>query len=218
MILVTGATGHLGKMVVQHLLQHIPQHEFAVLARSAEKAKPYLDQDIRVIYGDFDQPETLNIAFQNVDKLLLISMMEQNRLQQHKNVIDAAKHAGVKHMVYTGLAIQDIEHSAVKALMLSHFETEEYIKQSGLTYTLLRNTMYAEAIPQIIGSQVLEHGIAVSGALGQVPYVTRAGLGEATANVLVESGHENTTYQLVGSQLYDYQAIADIFRTLLKDQ
>jgi NAD(P)H dehydrogenase (quinone) len=210
MILVTGATGNLGQNVVKQLKQHLALNQFAVLARSVEKAQQYLNQGIKVIYGDFDQPQTLRDAFQGIDKLLLISTMEQNRFEQHKNVIDAAKHTGVKHIFYTGLSIQNIETSAVKDLMISHFQTEDYLKNSGLTYTFLRNTMYAEAIPQIIGEQAVSTGLALLAGDGKVPYATRAELGEAAANALIQDGHENQTYELVGSHSYSYQDIADL--------
>ena len=209
MILVTGATGHLGRSVVQQLKQQLQNNEFAVLARNLEKAKPYVNEHIEVREGDFNQPESLIKAFQRVDKLLLISTMEMNRFEQHKNVIDAAREAGIQHVYYTGLSIQNIENSAVKDLMISHFQTEDYLKASGLKYTLLRNTMYAEAIPQIIGERVIDTGIQLSGGAGKVPYVLRAELGEAIANTLIQNDHENKVYELVGSQTYSYQDIAD---------
>ena len=214
MILVTGATGNLGRSVVQQLNKHLNHNQFVVLARSLDKAQHYLDANIRVRLGDFNQAEALVAEFQGIDKLLLISTMEMNRFEQHKNVIDAAKLAGVKHIIYTSLAIQDIETSAVKDLMISHFQTEAYLKASGLTYTILRNTMYAEAIPQIIGEQALQTGIQVAGGEGKVPYVLRAELGEATANLLMQHGHENQTYDLIGSQHYRYQDIAEILSTI----
>lgn len=214
MILVTGATGHLGGHVVSHLKQQLALNQFAVLARNIDKAKGYVEQGVEVRLGDFNEPQSLAKAFAGVSKLLLISTMDMNRLEQHKNVVDAAKQAGVQHIIYTGLAIQNIDTSAVKDLMISHFQTEDYIRESGLNYTFLRNTMYAEAIPQIIGEDAVETGIVLSGGEGKVPYVTRAELGEATAKLLLQSGHENQTYHLVGSQAYSYQDIADVLGQL----
>ena len=210
MILVTGATGNLGQSVVKQLQQHLALNEFAVLARNSNKAQHYVAQGIKTIFGDFDQPASLNEAFQGIEKLLLISTMEQNRFEQHKNVIDAAKKAGVKHVFYTSLAIQNIETSAVKDLMISHFQTEDYLKASGLKYTILRNSMYAEAIPQIIGEQAVSTGLALAGGTGTVPYALRSEFGEAAANALMQDGHENKIYSLVGSHAYSYQDIADL--------
>ncbi|RKG54282.1 SDR family oxidoreductase [Acinetobacter cumulans] len=218
MILVTGATGNLGQSVVKQLQQHLPLNEFSVLARSQNKAQQYLNQGMKVIYGDFDQPQTLEEAFRGINKLLLISTMEQNRFEQHKNVIDAAKKAGVKHIFYTSLAIQNIETSAVKDLMISHFQTEDYLKASGLKYTILRNSMYAEAIPQIIGEQAIATGLALAGGAGKVPYALRAEFGEAAANALMQDGHENKIYSLVGSRTYSYQDIADLLSEISKQK
>lgn len=214
MILVTGATGNLGGHVVSHLKQHLALDQFAVLARNLDKAQGYIEQGIQVRQGDFDAPESLVKAFEGVSKLLLVSTMDMYRLHQHQNVVDAAKKAGVQHVIYTGLAIQDIQTSAVKDLMISHFQTEDYIRQSGLNYTFLRNTMYAEAIPQIIGEDAVKTGIAVSGGSGKVPYVTRAELGEAIANLLLQTGHENQIYNLVGSYAYSYQDLAHLLEEI----
>ena len=135
MILVTGATGHLGGHVVSHLKQQLALNQFAVLARNIDKAKGYVEQGVEVRWGDFNEPQSLAKAFAGVSKLLLISTMDMNRLEQHKNVVDAAMQAGVQHIIYTGLAIQNIDTSAVKDLMISHFQTEDYIRESGLNYT-----------------------------------------------------------------------------------
>jgi len=210
MILITGATGNLGSSVVNSLRNLVSSNEFAVLARSIEKAKSLIQNNIEVRHGNFNDINSLKDAFLDVDKLVLISTMEMNRLDQHKTVVDAAKKAGVKHIIYTGLAIHDIETSAVKELMKSHFETEDYIKNSGLAYTFLRNTMYAEAIPQIIGEHAVNTGIQLAGGAGKVPYALRAEMGEAIANLVVQSGHENKIYNITGSEFYSYQDIAQL--------
>lgn len=218
MILVTGATGNLGRQVVKYLQQDLPLSAFAVLARNLDKAEALLQQNIQVRHGDFNQFDGLVQALQGVDKLLLISTMEMNRFEQHKNVIDAAKKASVKHIIYTSLAIENIQTSAVKDLMISHFQTEDYLKTSGIKYTILRNTMYAEAIPQIIGEQAISKGLILAGGAGKVPYATREELGEATANVLMHDGHENKTYNLLGSHAYSYQDIADCLTEMMQKQ
>lgn len=208
MILVTGATGHLGSSVVHHLHHLVQKNEFSVLARNPEKSQSLIDQGIEVRMGDFNDIETLIQAFKGVEKLLLISTMEMNRFEQHQNVIDAAKIAGVKHVVYTGLAIQDIERSGVKDLMISHFQTEAYLQKSGLDYTLVRNTMYADAIPVILGQSIFKDGILLPGGDGKVPYALREEMGEGLARLLVQEGHHNKIYHFTGSKAYSYQDIA----------
>ena len=211
MILVTGATGQLGSSVISQLNKVSSKDQFAIFARDEKKAIKYKEQGIEVRLGDFNQISFLGHAFEGITKLLLISTMEFNRFEQHKNVIDAAKIAGVKHIIYTGLAIQDIETSNVKDLMQSHFDTEKYIQASGLDFTFVRNTMYTDAIPQIIGEAVFDTGIYLSGGDGKVPYALRREMGEAIANILVQDNHENKTYNITGDIAYSY---ADIAQTL----
>lgn len=211
MILVTGATGQLGSSVISQLNKVSSKDQFAIFARDEKKAIKYKEQGIEVRLGDFNQISFLGHAFEGITKLLLISTMEFNRFEQHKNVIDAEKIAGVKHIIYTGLAIQDIETSNVKDLMQSHFDTEKYIQASGLDFTFVRNTMYTDAIPQIIGEAVFDTGIYLSGGDGKVPYALRREMGEAIANILVQDNHENKTYNITGDVAYSY---ADIAQTL----
>lgn len=209
MILVTGATGNLGLNVIDQLLKVTTPDKFIALARNDDKASSLKNKGVTVRIGNFDEPTSLETAFVGVEKLLLISTMEQNRYQQHQNVVDAALKAGVQHIVYTGLAIQDIQTSHVKDLMMSHFQTENYIKEKGLNYTFLRNTMYADAIPLITGKEVTKRGIFLTGGNGRVPYALRREMGEATANLLLQNGHENKIYDITGSNFYSYQDIVN---------
>ena len=214
--MVAGATGNLGQDVMTHLVRGIADQLvrekdaplLAVLARDPLKAEPFARIGIEVRVADYDRPETLKAAFRGVRKLLLISTMAMNRADQQKQVVDAAITAGVAHIIYTGLAIHDIESSEVRDLMISHFQTEDHIRSSGVAYTFLRNTMYAEAIPQIISLPVLEDSIMLSGGDGRVPYASRAEMGEAAANVLLQAGHEGQTYQITGPAAWSYGDIA----------
>lgn len=210
MILITGATGQLGSSIISQLVNTTSKDQFAIFARDEKKAEVYKNQNIEIRIGDFNQILTLGHAFTGITKLLLISTMEFNRFEQHKNVIDAAKMAGVKHIIYTGLAIQNIETSNVKDLMHSHFETEQYIQASGLDFTFVRNTMYTDAIPLIVGESVFEQGLFLPGGNGKVPYVLRREMGEAIANLLVQDHHENKTYNITGDVAYSYEDIAQI--------
>ena len=218
MILITGATGNLGEHVVNQLLKTTSLNEFAIFARNEEKAKKFTAQGIQVRLGDFNHPSTLTSAFKGIEKLLLISTMEMNRFEQHKNVIDAAKSAGVKHIYYTGLAIQNINTSNVQRLMQSHFDTEDYILQSGLTFTFLRNTMYTDAIPLIVGEQVFQNGILLPGGEGKVPYALRREMGEAIANLVVQNNHENVIYNITGEHSYSYDDIAQVLSEISHKQ
>lgn len=208
MVLVTGATGNLGTNVVAQLLKKSTKDNFVVTSSNPEGVQKLEAQGLQARLANFSDSNSLKEAFKGIDKILLISTMDPNRFEQHKNVIDVAKEQGVKHIVYTSLAINDINTSGVKDLMISHFQTENYIKNSGLTYTILRNTMYADALTQILGSNVMVQGINLPGGDGKVPYVLRREMGEGTANLLLQDGHNNKTYEITGSQSYGYSDIA----------
>lgn len=208
MILIGGSTGQLGKEVVAQLLRRNAKGRFAVLARDADKAGTYADQGLEVRIGDYDAPDTLTTAFAGIDRFLFISTMSQDRGPQQRLVVDAARAAGVRHVVYTGLAIRDIATSGVRDLMASHFETEDHIRTSGMAWTFLRNTMYAEAIPQIVGPNALIAGIFLPGGTGRVPYALRAEMGEATANLLLQDGHVGSTYEFTGTAAASFADIA----------
>lgn len=214
MLLITGATGNLGSSVVSQLMRKNTNNQFVVTSSNPEGIKKLTAQGLQARLANFGNQNSLNEAFKGVDKLLLISTMDQNRFEQHKNVVDAAKAQGIKHIVYTSLAIKDIQTSGVKDLMMSHFQTEDYIKESGLTYTILRNTMYADALTQILGPNALNQDINLPGGDGKVPYVSRREMGEGIANLLEQDGHENKTYNITGSYSLGYHDVADALSNL----
>ena len=218
MVLITGATGNLGSSVVAQLQKHLSKDKFIVTSSNENGVKKLSEQGYNARLADFSDVDSLNKAFNGVDKILLISTMDQNRFEQHKNVIDAAKNQNVKHLLYTGLAIKDIETSGVKDLMISHFQTEDYLKESGLIYTILRNTMYADALTQILGNEALKHDIFLPGGSGKVPYALRREMGEGTANLLVQEGHENKVYNITGSKLFGYDDVAKALSELANQE
>lgn len=210
MILVTGATGQLGGIVVENLLKTTPASEIAVLVRDENKATDLKAKGVEIRVGSYTDKASLTTALQGIEKVLLISSNDFNdRIGQHKNVIDAAKNAGVKHIFYTGVTMKDIETSPLKPLLADHFQTEDYIKESGLTYTFLQNSLYFEVIPMFVGAGVLETGIFFPAGEGKVAFASRQDLGEATATILSTEGHENKTYNLTGSQAYSFAEIAE---------
>ncbi|MCP9756680.1 SDR family oxidoreductase [Lacihabitans sp. CCS-44] len=215
MILVTGATGQLGQIVIEKLSEKIPTSQIAALVRDAAKAEHLTAKGIDVRVGDYHNSNSLLAAFQGVEKLLLISSNDFNdRLGQHKNVIDAAVKAGVKHILYTGVTMNDIQTSPLKPFLEDHYLTEEYIKVSGLSYTFLQNSLYAEVIPMFLGENVVETGVFFPAGQGKVAFALREDLGEATANILMSEGHENQTYHLTGSETISFAEVAAILSEL----
>jgi NAD(P)H dehydrogenase (quinone) len=215
MILVTGATGQLGQIVIEKLSKKIPTNQIAALVRDANKAEHLIAKGVNVSIGDYHNVESLLAAFQGVEKLLLISSNDfNNRFGQHKNAIDAAVKAGVKHVFYTGVTMNNINSSPLKPLLEEHYLTEDYLKASGLSYTFLQNSLYAEVIPMFLGENVVETGVFFPAGEGKVAFALREDLGEATANILVSEGHENQTYNLTGSEIISFAEVAAILSEL----
>jgi NAD(P)H dehydrogenase (quinone) len=215
MILVTGATGQLGGIVVENLLKTTPASEIAVLVRDENKAADLKAKGVEIRVGSYHDKDSLTMALQGIEKVLFISSNDFNdRIGQHKNVVDAAKNAGVKHIFYTGVTMKDIEVSPLKPLLADHYQTEDYIKESGLTYTFLQNSLYFEVIPMFVGVGVLETGIFFPAGEGKVAFASRQDLGEVTATILSTEGHENKTYNLTGSEAYSFAEIAEELSSL----
>ena len=215
MILVTGATGHLGNQIVENLLTQISPNEIAVLVRSEEKAKELKEKGVQIRVGDYTNPNSLVAAFKKVKKLILISSNDFNdRFGQHKNAIDAAKQAGVEHILYTSMSMNDIETSPLKGFLKDHYETEDYIKQNGFTYTILQHSLYADVIPMFIGEQVLETGVFFPAGEGRVAYASRTDLAEAIAKVALSDAFDNQSLPMTNTENYSYADVAEILTEL----
>lgn len=152
MIVLTGATGGLGSQVLKHLLSLLPASEIIVSYSTASHPPTHLaSTGVQLRHGDFAHPETLTAAFAGADALLLVSypgIAHAQRVAMHTNAIDAAKRAGVRRVYYTSLAFASDSGAAV---MQAHLETEAYLKQSGLVYTIMREGIYSESFPLYLG-------------------------------------------------------------------
>jgi NAD(P)H dehydrogenase (quinone) len=202
-IAITGATGQLGRLVVQQLLLKVPAGDLIALVRSPANAA---DLGIAARSADYSRPDTLQPALCGVDTLLLISSNDVGqRIEQHRNVLDAARRAGVQRIVYTSLLHAD---TSPLSLAPEHLDTEHAIKESGLAYTLLRNGWYIEnhtaAIPAALSSGVL----AGSAAEGKFSAAARADYALAAAVVLAGTGHEGKTYELAADEPYTHAQFA----------
>jgi len=200
---ITGATGHLGRIVVQKLKSHLPSENILALVRNLAKA-----EDLNVPAREFDyaKPELLDSALQGVDVLLLISSSELGQREaQHKNVLEAAVRAGVKRIVYTSLLHAD---NSALSLAPEHLGTELAIKASGIPYTFLRNGWYTENFASSIGGAVAGGAVLGSAGEGKFSAATREDFAEAAVAVLVNDGHEGKTYELAGDKGYTLSDLA----------
>ncbi|SFC53842.1 NAD(P)H dehydrogenase (quinone) [Flexibacter flexilis DSM 6793] len=210
MILVTGATGHLGGLAIEFLLKKVPANQIAALARTPEKAADLAAKGVEIRQGDYHDYASLVAAFRGVDKLLLVSSSDFNdRAGQQINAINAAKEAGVKHIVYTSVAAnKNVSSQSVKLITDSHLATDAHLKASGVAYTLLNNTLYADVLPMFVGEKVAETGVFFPAGNGRVAYATRENMAEAAANVLAGTGHENKEYDITGLEALSYGDVA----------
>ncbi|MDA1359013.1 SDR family oxidoreductase [Glycomyces luteolus] len=217
MIVVTGATGQLGQLVVEGLINEVPAEQIAVVVRDPAKAVRFGELGVEVRVADYNEPSTLEDAFREGEKVLLISGSEVGqRVPQHKAVIDAAKAANVALLGYTsvlGGPAADFE------LAREHQITERYLIDSGLPYVLLRNGWYHENYTGALGQAIANGGVLTSAVEGaKIASATRADFAAAAVAVLTTEGHENREYELSGDHAWTYEEYAaEISRQLGKE-
>lgn len=210
MIIVTGATGRLGRQVVERLLTRLPADRVGVSVRDPEKAKAFADQGVRVRHGSFTDPSSLLHAFEGASQVLIVSVdkMGEECVAQHHAAIDGAVAAGARRILYT---------SQMGASASSHFlacrdhaATEEALRACGVPFTSLRNGFYASSAVHFLG-RALETGQIVLPADGPVAWTAHADLAEATAAILADEGcFDGPTPPLTGPQVLTFDDIARI--------
>lgn len=205
MIAVTGATGHLGRLVVQGLLEKMPASQVVALVRAPGKAADLAAKGVQVRQADYAQPATLLPALEGVDSLLFISGSEVGqRIAQHQAVIDAARSAGVKLITYTSIL-----HGDRSKLLLAqeHAATERALAAAGVPFTLLRNGWYFENYTAQLGS-ALERGFAGCAGAGRIAAAARADYAAAAVAVLTTPGHAGKIYELAGDHPFTMTELA----------
>jgi NAD(P)H dehydrogenase (quinone) len=201
MILVTAATGHYGRLVVESLLQKVAARDLAVAVRHPEKARDWRSRGVQVRQADYDDLSSLHAAFEGVDDLLFVSSPEfdiATRMAQHERVIEGAKRGKVRHVAYTSfLGAQSEQPGGFNA----HYLTERALEKSGLTVTFLRHPFYTESL---VNQGLLQDAMA-SGRLKDasggkaVNSASRADLSAAAAAVLTGAGEKGRPLELTGT-------------------
>ncbi|HXE39078.1 MAG TPA: SDR family oxidoreductase [Azonexus sp.] len=206
MIVVTGASGQLGRLVIEALLKKLPAGEIIAAVRHPEKVADLAARGVQVRQADYDQPASLASAFKGADKLLLISASEVGRrVPQHRAVIEAAKAAGVGLLAYTSILHAD---TSPLPLAAEHQETESLIRASGLPAVILRNGWYSENYLAGIPT-ALQYGVVLGSAgEGRIASAARADYAEAAAAVLMLDNQAGRIYELAGDQAYTLGELA----------
>lgn len=213
-IIVTGATGKLGSLAVKFLLNRVPPSDLILATRKPDALSDYAKSGVRIRYADFDKPESLPDAFAGGSRMLLVSTISVGRrTEQHVRAIKAAKAAGVRYIVYTSfVGVGPTNPALVSA---DHYGTEEFLKSSGVAYTILRDNLYAQTASDGIAPRVLSLGYWLSSAGdGLVGWVAREDCAECAAAVLTSPGHEGKTYTLSGPELLSSRDAAALMSEL----
>ncbi len=216
-IAVTSASGQLGGAIVKTLIKEIGKENVIAIARTPKKAE-YLGVEVRK--GDYNEREQFNEALKGIDKVLLVSGMDEpeKRIQQHRNVIDAAKQNNVKKIVYTSI-IGDEDKTAFSSIVKSNRQTEKDIKESGLAWVIGGNGIYIEPDLEYIETYTKEGEIRNCAADGKCAYTSREELGYVYAQLLINDNHNYNTFNLAGESITQSQLatfINKVYQTSLK--
>lgn len=215
-ILITGATGGLGSTVANFLKEKQGTDNIAVMVRNpeADKAKALAADGFEIRVADYADKESLLKAFAGIDTLYFVSGSDmEHRIPQHRNVVDAAVEVQVKHVFYTSAGLNNLSEDApLFPAMSAHIETEKWLKESGLAYTILQHNLYSEVVPMFLGDKgqlLATKTVFLPTGEGKTAFVSRDELAEAAANLLGNpSAHANKVYALNGSENVSFSTIA----------
>ncbi len=204
---ITGATGHLGRLVTEDLLRRgVPAGDITATGRDITKVKDLADRGVRILAIDYDDPASLDAAFRGADRILLVSASEPGRrAQQHQNAIDAAARARAGLLAYTSIANAG---TTTMRLAAEHQATEAVLRASGLSYVLLRNSWYVESYTAQVPAILQRGSLAGSAGDGRVSAATRADYAAAAAAVLTGDGHAGRAYELGGDEAFTLAELA----------
>jgi NAD(P)H dehydrogenase (quinone) len=202
-IIVTGASGQFGNAAARLLLDKVPAEDLVFLSRTPDTLADFAERGAHVRRADFDDPASLNAAMEGGERMLLISTVRVgSRVEQHTAAVEAAVARGVKHVVYTSLlGVRKPGNPSVEGF--DHLATEQMIEASGLAFTHLRNSLYAEAVATAMAIPALLAGHKPENAgRGRVPIVSRDDCVATAVGVLTQDGHAGKAYDVTGPELW----------------
>jgi NAD(P)H dehydrogenase (quinone) len=210
---ITGASGKLGRRTAELALQRSPPGRLILVTRNPAALADLAARGVDVRFGDFSVPESLSAAFAGATRLLLVSTADlERRAEQHRAAIAAAVAAGVRQLIYTSIVSPEPPNPAVVAP--SHYATERALAESGQSFTVLRNSLYADfQLPEAV--RALETGtLAHNRGSGRIAYVTREDCAAVAAAVLTSDGHEGRVYDVTGPEAFTANELAALYAEL----
>lgn len=216
-LVVTGASGHLGRHTIEALLDRgVAAERIIATARTPESLTDLVDHGVVVRHADYSDPQSLKEAFVGADRVLLVSSNAVGqRVEQHRNVVDAAHEAGVELIVYTSAPRADTTEMLLAA---DHAATERLIRNSGLDYVFLRNSWYLENYTEQLDTTLKHKAILGSAGSGRVSGASRADYAAAAAAVLAGDGPRNHTYELGGDTAFTLDDYAETLSDLVGEK
>lgn len=210
-LIITGASGSFGRQVTELLLEKVLASDLILLTRNPARLAQLAARGVQVRAADFDKPEPLAQALKGGEKMLLISTLAvgPRRRQQHQAAIEAAAAAGVRHLIYTSSA--GIHPNTPSLAVADHYFTEEFLRRSGMAFTILRDSQYAEIVATMLAPMALRTGKWVmSAGDGCMAFVSKKDCVASAVAVLTSPGHQGAVYEITGPELYTFRQAAAI--------
>ncbi|KAI2733433.1 hypothetical protein CBS147332_448 [Penicillium roqueforti] len=205
--LITGATGGLGAGVLSYLVANVPPSEYAAASSKEENRKQFEDRGIAFRIASYDDPQTLETAFEDVENLFFVSTNTfdiEKRRKQHQNFVEAAK-----KVWYTSLAFGGYNSDSKAAVQQGHLMTEEMMKQAGINFTSIREGLYTDAFPIFMGWYPSTSTVYLPSD-GSIAFTLRSELGEANARLMIRGGHDREIVLLTAQQTITFSEIVDL--------
>jgi NAD(P)H dehydrogenase (quinone) len=211
-VIVTGAAGHLGRLVAEQLLERLEPDELVLVTRRPDALRECGGATVR--YGDFDDPASLGPAFQGGDRMLLIGTDALGRrARQHRAAIEAAARAGIRHVVFTSI-VNPVAANPLGSLATEAGRTEAMLEESGMDWTMLRFGSFAELALPPAATAVRNGRLLTNAGNGRLVSISRADCAEAAAVVLTSDGHAGATYDITGSEAFTARDHAKLYANL----